>query len=649
MTDIVFSSWGGRLVDNRGQEPGNYAPIDLFTLPETFRAEEKIKALIGWDGIILRSDGLDIVDLCRVYLEALHESSKTCGKCNYCTTGYKELLEVIADIQSGDATEEDLEFLKSAAEAVMDSSKCSIGKAGPTPLFHALKYFPEAFNPSTRGEGGEKVTGFSKLTAPCMDACPIHLDIPKYVELVKDAKFPDSLGVIREKLPLPGVVGRVCYHPCEQHCRRANADEPIAIRLLKRFVADQEWSRGKLPEFQITPSGKRGKVAIVGAGPAGLTCAYHLCLKGHEVTIFEKQPIAGGMMTIGIPEYRLPGAVVQSEIEAIQNMGVTIKTGLEIGKDLTTEQLRKEGYQAVFISIGAHECKKLGLSGEDLEGVFPGVEFLREVRLGKKINPGKRVAVIGGGNVAIDAVRTALRLGAEEAFIIYRRSREEMPALEEEIKDCEAEGIQFHLLTNPKRIVGENGKVRAIECLKMTLGEADASGRPRPIPVEGSEFILEVDGVIPALGQESDWACLGPDCACTLTEWGTMKIDPFTLQTEDPFLFAGGDAALGPRSLIEASAMGKKAALAMDRQINGLPLEEGNDDYFDLLFKAVKIYDPKEVVKVTEVRDRKDGPKLNPETRKASFEEVEQCFSPAEAVAEAERCLRCYRVVTIAV
>ena len=592
MTDIVFSSWGGRLVDNREQEPGKYTPIDLFTLPETFRAEEKIKALIGWDGIILRSDGLDIVDLCRVYLEALHESSKTCGKCNYCTTGYKELLEVIADIQSGDATEEDLEFLKSAAEAVMDSSKCSIGKAGPTPLFHALKYFPEAFNPSTRGEGGEKVTCYSKLTAPCMDACPIHLDIPKYVELIKDAKFPDSLGVIREKLPLPGVVGRVCYHPCEQHCRRANADEPIAIRLLKRFVADQEWAKGKLPESQIGPSGKRGKVAIIGAGPAGLSCAYHLGLKGHEVTIFEKQHIAGGMMTIGIPEYRLPGDCVRFEIEAIQKLGVEIKTGLEIGKDLTTEELRKDGYQAVFISIGAHECKKLGLEGEDLEGVYPGVDFLREVRLGKKINPGKRVAVIGGGNVAIDAVRTALRLGAEEAFIIYRRSREEMPALEEEIKDCEAEGVRFHLLTNPKRIVGENGKVKAIECLKMTLGEADASGRPRPIPVEGSEFFLEVDGVIPALGQESDWACLGPDCACTLTEWGTMKIDPFTLQTEDPFLFAGGDAALGPRSLIEASAMGKKAALAMDRLINGLPLEEGNDDYFDLLFKTVKIYDP---------------------------------------------------------
>lgn len=649
MNDILFSSWGGHIIDNRDKEPQTFESIDPFLLPDNFKRDEKIKALIGWDGIILRSDGLDIVDLCRVYLEALHESSKTCGKCNYCTTGYKELLEVIADILSGEATEEDLEFLKSAAEAVMDSSKCSIGKAGPTPLFHALKYFPEAFNPSTRGEGGEKATCFSKLTAPCMDACPIHLDIPKYVELIKDAKFPDSLGVIREELPLPGVVGRVCYHPCEQHCRRANADEPIAIRLLKRFVADQEWSKGNLPEFQVRPSEKRGKVAIVGAGPAGLTCAYHLGLKGHEVTIFEKQPVAGGMMTIGIPEYRLPGAVVQSEIEAIQNMGVTIKTGLEVGKDLTTDQLRKEGYQAVFISIGAHECKKLGVEGEDLEGVFPGVDFLREVRLGKKINPGKRVAVIGGGNVAIDAVRTALRLGAEEAFIIYRRSREEMPALEEEIKDCEAEGIQFHLLTNPKRIVGENGKVRAIECLKMTLGEADASGRPRPIPVEGSEFFLEVDGVIPALGQESDWACLGPDCACTLTEWGTMKIDPFTLQTADPFLFAGGDAALGPRSLIEASAMGKKAALAMDRQINGLPLTEGNDDYFDLLFKAVKIYDPKEVVKVTEVRDRKDGPKLNPETRKASFEEVEQGFSPAEAVAEAERCLRCYRIVTIAV
>lgn len=354
-------------------------------------------------------------------------------------------------------------------------------------------------------------------------------------------------------------------------------------------------------------------------------------------------------MAVGIPEYRLPRDIVEVEIEAIRKLGVEIKTGVEIGKDVTTDQLRKEGYQYIFISIGAHECKKLGIEGEDLEGVYPGVVFLRETRLGKKATLGRRIAVIGGGNVAIDAVRTARRLGAEEAFIIYRRSREEMPAHPEEIKDCEVEGIQIRTLTSPKRIIGENGRVKAIECLKMTLGAPDASGRPRPIPVEGSEFLLEVDGVIPALGQESDWACLGPECVCTLSEWGTLKVNPFTLQTDDPTLFAGGDAVLGPQSLIEATAMGKKAAITIDRLLNDSPLEAGNDDHFDQLFETIKIYDPNEIVKVSEPRDRKPVTKLPPETRKSSFEEVEKGFSSPEAVAESERCLRCYRVVTVAV
>ncbi len=390
-------------------------------------------------------------------------------------------------------------------------------------------------------------------------------------------------------------------------------------------------------------------MAIVGAGPAGLTCAYHLARKGHPVTIFEKEPVPGGMMAVGIPEYRLPQDIVHTEIEAIKKLGVEIKTSLEIGKDITTEQLRKQGYQNIFISIGAHECKKLGIEGEDLKGVYSGLDVLKKARSGEKITLGKRIAVIGGGNVALDAVRTARRLGAEESFIIYRRSRDEMPAHKEEIKDCEAEGIQIQTLTYPKRIIGENGKVKAIECLKVTLGEPDASGRPYPIPVEGSEFLIEVDGVISALGQESDWACLGPECVCTFSEWGTLKVNSFTLQTDDPTLLAGGDAVLGPQSLIEAAAMGKKAAFTIDGLMNGSPLEAGNDDYFDQLFKTVKIYDPNETVKVSEPQDRKQVAKLPPETRKISFEEVEKGFSTPEAVAEAERCLRCYRVMTVAV
>jgi len=648
--DLLFSSWQGQIIDNRGKESKDFASVDQVILPEYFKPGEVIKAMMGWGGIIICSAEVNILDLCRVYIEAISDHTKTCDKCNYCNTGFKEILEVFRDVTNGEAREDDPEFLQTAAKTIIGYSKCSVGKEGPVPILHALKYFKEDFSRAI-SERGQVAAGryYSKLTAPCMDACPIHLDIPKYIERIKEAKFADSLEVIREDLPLPGAVGRVCYHPCEDHCLRANADEPIAIRLLKRFVADQELSSRKQPAYSIISSETTGKVAIVGAGPAGLTCAYHLARKGHPVTIFERQPVAGGMMAVGIPEYRLPQDIVQAEIEAIKKLGAEIKTSLEIGKDITTEQLRKQGYQNIFISIGAHECKKLGIEGEDLIGVYPGVDFLKEARLGEKITLGKRIAVIGGGNVAIDAVRTARRLGAEAAFMIYRRSREEMPAHQEEIKDCEAEGIHIQTLTNPKWIIGENGKVKAIECLKVTLGEPDTSGRPHPISVEGSEFLIEVDGVIPALGQESDWACLGPECVCTLSEWGTIKVNSFTMQTDDPTLFAGGDAVLGPQSLIEAAAMGKKAAFTIDRLLKGFSPEVGNDDYFDQLFKTLKVYDPKEIIKVSELRDRIQVRKLPPEKRTSSFDEVEQGFSVQEAVAEAERCLRCYRVVTVAI
>lgn len=651
MNDILFSSWGGRIIDNRGKEPEAYEPVNHVILPEYFNEKKSIKGLMGWDGIIIRSTDVDILDLYNAYLEANYDHSKACDKCNYCKTGWKEQLEVLQDIFNGEATEEDLDFLESTAEAILDAGKCTIGKAGPLPLLQALKYFAKDFlRAINEKKSATNCKYSSKLTSPCMEACPIHLDIPKYVELIKDAKFAESLDVILERLPLPGVVGRVCYHPCEQNCRRAHVDEPIAIRALKRFVADNELSKDGEPEYQVSPSKKTGKIAVVGAGPAGITCAYHLASKGHPVTIFEKQPVVGGMMTIGIPQYRLPRDIVDIEVQRIKNMGVEIKTNVNVGKDITIEDLRKEGYLAVFLSIGSQECKNLNLEGEEMAGVYPGVDFLLDVNLGKKMELGDRVAVIGGGNVAIDTVRTLRRLGVKNPFIVYRRSVEEMPAHEQEIQECREEGIQIHSLTDITRIKGENGNVRAIECKKMVLGEPDESGRPRPIPVEDSEFVVEVDGVIPALGQESDWGCLDSGCTCTLSDWGTINVNPFTMRTDDAEIFAGGDAVTGPKSLIEAAANGRKAAISIDRFINHLPVEPNEDDHFKELFESIKIYRPDEkITKKVEVLNRKQPPKLPPETRASTFDEVEQCFSGSDAVAEAERCLRCYYVITVAV
>ncbi len=650
MRDIIFSSWGGQVVDNRGREAASFEAVEKAELPEFFRPGQRIRALAGWDGILIRDPEVDVVDLVKAYLEEVHKVSSACNKCNYCTTGYAEMLDVLKDVYHGEATDEDLEFFENSGKAVIESSKCNIGKMGPNPALHLARYFLDELKKKNQGgSGGPSGSYLSKVNAPCMDACPIHLDVPKYVEAIKNAKFDDSLAVIRERLPLPGIVGRVCYHPCEENCRRANADQPIAIRSLKRFAADQAAAKNQWPEVQVRPSANTGKVAVIGAGPAGLTCAYHLALKGHRVTIIEKQTLNGGMLALGIPDYRLPSLVREGEIKSIIDLGVELRSGMSIGSENTIGRLREEGFQAFFLSIGAQECKTLGIEGEDLEGVYPGVDFLRDVKLGKSIKLGKRVAVIGGGNVAIDAVRTAKRLGVEKVLILYRRGREEMPAHAEEIADCLAEGIELQTLVNPQRLIGVQGKVTAVECLQMTLGEPDASGRRRPVPVAGSEFILEVDGVIPALGQESDWACLGPDCQCTLSDWGTVKVNPYTLQTDDPNIFAGGDAVNGPRSVIEAAANGKKAAESIDRLINGLPLEPDQDDLFDSLFKTIRVYDPQEEVRVPEKQERIPLTKLLPEERNRNFMEVEQGYSPAAAVAEAERCLRCYRVVTLSV
>jgi NADPH-dependent glutamate synthase beta subunit-like oxidoreductase len=648
MQDIVFSSWKGEIIDNRGKASRKDEPSNQIDLPEFFKKDEKIKALMGWAGFILRSAEVDIIDLCRTYLEALFEHSKTCDKCNYCKTGWQEMIEVFQDIASGDATEEDLEFLQSAAEAIVGNAKCTIGRSGPAPLFHALKYFSADFAKAISGE--KPVTAgryYSKLTAPCVDACPIHLDIPKYVEHIKDAKFAEALHVIRERLPLPGTVGRICPRPCEEYCRRANLDEPISIKALKRFVADHELSEAKEPQYQITPSENTGKVAVVGAGPAGISCAYHLVLKGHQVTIFEKLPVAGGMMAVGIPKYALPADILANEIQAIQKMGVTIKTGVAFGEDITLEGLKADGFDAVFLSVGLHGSRRLGVAGEDAQGVISGIEFLRDVALGKEIRLGAKIVVVGGGNVAVDVARTVKRMDAGELTMVCLETREEMPAWEHEINDMLEEGIPIINCFGPNRFLEKDGNLTGIEFKRCTC-VFDEQCHFNPQYDENDLQTLAADTVILAIGQ-----CAEPDFArgqdIPLLDGGGLQADAVTFQTPLKWVFAGGDAVYGPESVVEAAASGKKAAIGIDRFINHLPVEADEDDNFDQLFKSVKIYDPDEEIRKVESKKRLRPPTLPPAERQSSFEEIERSYSAPMAVAEAERCLRCYQVATIAV
>jgi len=469
-------------------------------------------------------------------------------------------------------------------------------------------------------------------TSPCKATCPAHISVQGYVALTAQGKYQEALKLIKEENPLPAICGRVCHHPCETACMRGELDDPVAIDSIKRFLADLDLNS----ETRFVPRIKEKrdeKAAIIGSGPAGLSCAYYLAIEGYQVTVFEKLPVLGGMLSVGIPSYRLPENTIEAEIQVIRDMGVEFKTGVEIGKDFTISQLRAQGYKAFFMGIGAQECKALGIPGEEFEGVVPGVEYLRDINLGKKALLGDRVAVIGGGNVAMDTVRTALRNGSSKPFIVYRRSEKEMPANEEEIQECREEGIEIMTLTNPKRIIGENGRVKAVECLRMELGEPDASGRRRPVAVVGSEFIMEVDAVVPAIGQESDWACLTEECACRLTDWGTMRIDPLTLQTHDPDIFAGGDAVTGPRTVIEAIAAGKQAAISIGRFIRGEDLSAGREKEW----QAVQQVPTEGYDRIPRAR----MPVMSPEIRVGNFEEVQLGFTEEQVRAEAARCLSC--------
>jgi len=650
MSEVLFSSWGDRITDNRSPANQSSGPDPEIALPETFNQDKAIKAFIGWDGIVLRSDDVNIVDLCRAYMAAVRDQS--CGKCIPCQTGTNVMAGALDKICRGEGTPADVETLGAVAQVVSSSAKCGIGKTGPVALMHALAHFPEAFQEAVAG-GAQVAAGdyHANVTAPCADACPIHLDIPHYVELIKEGKFEDSLDVIRCRLPIPGIVGRVCVRPCEENCRRANLDDAVSIKYLKRFVADHELAMHKTPDYAIEPSPKTGKVAIVGAGPAGVTCAYHLAGMGHSVTIFEGLNEPGGMSAMGIPDYRLPRHILRNEVEQIQAMGVTIHYNKVVGKDVKLSQL-EEDYDAVFIGIGAQGSSPMRVKGEDMgyKGFIPGVQYLLDINEGRDPYPeGKRVVVIGGGNVAIDCVRCSFRISKEDVNLVYRRTRAEMPADEVEIVDAEEEKVAFHFLTTPVRILEENGVVTGLECIRMKLGAPDKSGRRRPVPIEGSEFVFDCDTVVPAIGQRVDLSLLEGVDGVETTAWNTIIVDDVTKQTSRPKLFSAGDCETGPDALITACAGGRKAAQSIDRQINGLPLEYTESDHFRELLKGVKVYDPDENLGDIGKQERKHLEMLPPETRKFVFDEVEQGYSTPEARAEAKRCLRCYRVSMVAI
>jgi len=469
-------------------------------------------------------------------------------------------------------------------------------------------------------------------TPPCRATCPLHVNAQGYVALISQGKFKEALELIREKNPLPGICGRVCTHPCEEECQRQRVDEPVAIDLLKRFAAD--WEKEAVFDLKIEKE-KDNKVAIIGSGPAGLTAAYDLRKMGYKPVIFEALPVAGGMLAVGIPDYRLPKDILRREISILEKLGIDIRLNTPIGENLTLEDLKNDGYEAIFIAAGTHVSMKLGVPGEDLKGVYYGVEFLRGVNLGEKVEVGERVAVVGGGNVAIDAARAAHRLGANEVTIVYRRSREEMPANEEEIEEAENEGIKILYLVAPTKILGKEGKLTQMECIRMKLGQPDASGRRRPIPIEDSEFTIDADMIIPAIGQSSDLSFLGSHHKFNLVRGRRIEADPVTLETNIRGIFAGGDAVTGPDTVIEAMAAGRKAAISIDRYLNGEDMRIGREG------EGTQRSEIEADIEGVEPQKRAKAAALSLDERKGNFKEVVLGFSEEEAISEAKRCLAC--------
>jgi NADH-quinone oxidoreductase subunit F len=637
--EIIFDICGGVADDHKfkavqiGGPSGGCLPAEHLNLPVDYESLTEAGAMMGSGGMVITDECICMVDMAHFFLNFVKDES--CGKCTPCREGIPRMLEYLTRIKEGKATMDELDELNELALAIKESSLCGLGKTAPNPFLTTYRYFKGEYEDHILRKRCEAGICSHLAYSPCHHACPIETEASSYVALIAQGKFNEALDVNLWANPLPSVCARVCHHPCETTCKAGQFGQPIAVRDLKRFVTDYARNNGGLPKVK-PPSEKRDKVAIVGAGPAGLMAGWELGKQGYQVTIYEAEAVPGGMLSWGIPEYRLPKEVLYSEIDRIQDVGVTIKLNTPIGPELTIDDLFAEGNKAVFIATGTPVNMKLGIPGEDTEGVIDPIAFLKKYNLKGDAVIGKKVAVVGGGNTAFDAARTAWRLGAE-VTILYRRTRQEMPAMVEDIDEAIEEGVKIEYLTIPVEAFSEDGRLSRITCQRMELSQFDKSGRRRPVPVEGSEFELEVDTLIPAIGQEPDLAFMSGKTDLQVSKWKTLEVDPDTMATNLPGIFAGGDVVTGPATVLEAMRQGKIAAESMDRFLRDESLVRDYKPTSARLEVPLVQFIPEG----DEEPQRVEMPKLTLTDRRGNFKEVELGLTSEAAMAEAQRCLRC--------
>jgi formate dehydrogenase (NADP+) beta subunit len=654
MTNIVYGVWDGVAHDHRGRGAAlSDMDISLHGLDE-FDPGNRIRAFVGDRGFFVFDENVSLIDTFWHYINKAADQS--CGKCTPCRMGTVLVRDALDALRHGEEPAINFDDMTALARQMVDTSLCGLGLTCAKSLLAALENFRDIFETEAASGPAPEQNGLVYVTAPCIEACPSKINVPQYIDYIRDGKPEHALGVILQKYPMAATCGRVCVRFCEMACRRNLVDEAVGIKTLKRYVADYQ-TRTHALEFSkdliAEPLPASMRVAIVGAGPAGVCCAYHLLLHGYHVDIYEMMPQAGGMAAIGIPSYRLPKDVLKSEMDIITQLGGQFLFNQKLGRDYSVNDLFARGYRAVFLALGCQEGTQLGVKDEDptLGGYESGIGFLLKVHdhvAGiKKVDLKGEVAVVGGGNVAMDCVRSAVRMGASKVHLIYRRTKTDMPADAEEIEAAEKEGIIFHYLNNPTKIISENAQITGVELVEMRQTEVDARGRRNVVAMAGTEHILPCTTLIAAIGQQVQSGAIMPTDGVLLNRWRCVDVDKASLLTSRPGVFAGGDCSSGPSTLIHAMANGLKAARAIDDwirlgEVRFFPRSRMRQILRD---NRLLIDDCVEVPVKSEYRVH--HPELDPEIRKQMFEEVEQVYSAEDAYKEAKRCMRCFRLYSV--